>query len=102
MNGFDYGDVFNGINEIKQKQICDSLDNATVSCKKCFVKYICARSCVRDIAKSNGKFIKFPEEYYNMLRETVANYLVLYYQSKKQRPDLLNQEKFEKAKKTSK
>lgn len=91
LEGFDFGNIFSGIDTEKQRLICKSLDRATIACQKCFAKYICARSCVRDIAKINGQFVTYPEEYCNLLRKNIVEYLLIYKEAKTLNPDLFNQ-----------
>lgn len=91
MQGFDFGDIYKGIDASKMKKICDALDNSTKKCLSCFAKYICARSCVRDIAKNAGKFIEFPKDYCDLLRKDVVNYLSIYKEIKEKKPELLEE-----------
>jgi uncharacterized protein len=90
MNDFDFGDVDNGIDEEKIKKQLKSLDEHKKKCLKCFGKYICQRSCLRDIAKSGGKYIQHDEKYCEILKETVDDALISYYQILTNKPDFFN------------
>lgn len=87
MSGFNFGNVFTGRDTEKYMKICEEIDKATLKCGRCFAKYICARGCVRDIAKNNCKFIEYPDEYCDLMREKVADYLVIYRKALLKRPD---------------
>jgi uncharacterized protein len=91
MSNFYFGNVFSGIDYEKFKLICDNLDKATVRCKKCFAKYICKRSCVRDIAKSGGIFINYDDKYCDIMRDTIRNTILLYKNIHKRNFEFINQ-----------
>jgi uncharacterized protein len=91
MSNFHFGDIFSGIDEEKQKIICNNLDRATMKdCKKCFAKYICKRTCVRDIAKSGGKFISFDKKYCDLMRDTIRHTILIYKNIYKCHPEFIS------------
>lgn len=90
MEDFDFGDVFNGVNKEKLKKQLSSLDENTRYCNKCFGKYICQRSCFRDLAKSGGRYIQHDLEYCQLLKDTVDDALLTYYLILVKRPEFFN------------
>ena len=88
MPGYVFGNVFKGVDEKQHKEICNNLDKATKACKKCFVRYICARSCVRDIAKNGTRFVSYSEAYCKLMRQLMEEYFVIYTNLKTYRPDI--------------
>lgn len=90
MKNFDFGDIFNGVDKNKLKKQLESLDYNTAYCNKCYGKYICQRSCLRDLAKSGGKYISHPEEYCKLLKETIDESLISYYNLLINSPEFFN------------
>jgi len=89
LKGFEFGDVWNGIDINQLKKICDSLDEATEECNYCWAKYLCARSCVREIAKESGYFTSFRKGYCDLIRKTIEKILVFYTLLKEKKPEIL-------------
>lgn len=90
MKDFDFGNVFDGVNKDKLKKQLASLDENTKYCNNCFGKYICQRSCLRDLAKSGGKYISHTSEYCDILKETINDSLLNYYLILTKRPEFFN------------
>lgn len=86
--GYVFGNVFNGISEKQYKKICDALDQATKDCNECFARYICARGCVREIAKNNTRFVPYSKDYCNLIKQAMEEYIVIYTNLKTHRPDI--------------
>ncbi|MCZ2130299.1 MAG: SPASM domain-containing protein, partial [Bacteroidia bacterium] len=92
MPGYEYGNVFDGINQIKQKTICDNLDNANTNCNRCFARYICSRGCIRDVATSDTGFKEYDEATFcTTMRELVVEYLAIYANLKLAKPEVFAQ-----------
>jgi len=89
MKDFEFGNIFDGIDLKKLKQICSDMDTTTNKCNNCFVKYICKRGCIGDISKNGAKFIEYPEEFCDTMRKMIEDMLIFYYQLKILRPEYL-------------
>ena len=90
MKDFDFGNVFDGVDKEKLEKQLISLDENTRYCNNCFGKYICQRSCLRDLAKSGGKYISHTREYCDILKETINDALLNYYLILSTRPEFFN------------
>ena len=91
INGFTFGNVYKGINDNDLNNIAASLDKATIKCNSCWCKYICQRGCIRGIAKNNGSFIGYSDDYCQLQEEYIERHLEMYYEIQKKRPELLKQ-----------
>ena len=91
INGFAFGNVYEGINDNELNNIATSLDKATIKCNSCWCKYICQRGCIRNIAKNNGSFISYSDDFCKLQEEYIERNLETYYEIQKKRPELLKQ-----------
>lgn len=89
MEGFAFGDVQKGIDHNKLKKICRALDEATIECNSCWAKWLCARSCVREIAHEGGKFVPFRKGYCNLIRKVIKDVMFFYTLIKENKPEIL-------------
>jgi uncharacterized protein len=89
INGFKFGDVYNGLDYDATNTIFTRLNVATKKCKKCWARFICKRGCIRDIAKNHGTFITFDKEYCRLMKSNIERALITYYKIVKNRPDFV-------------
>lgn len=89
MEGFEFGDVWTGIDNNKLKKICKALDEATKECNSCWAKYLCARSCIREIAREGGEFVPFRKGYCDLIQKIIKEVLVFYTLIKEKKPEAL-------------
>lgn len=89
MRGFEFGDVKTGIDYNKLKKICNALDKATIECNYCWAKYLCARSCIREIACEGGEFVPFKKGYCDVIRKVIKDVLIFYTLIKENRPEMI-------------
>ncbi|MDY0282085.1 MAG: radical SAM protein [Salinivirgaceae bacterium] len=89
IEGFQYGHIKTGVKTEKLKTLCNNFDSVSTKCVNCFAKYICKRACARDIAKNNGFFITYDENYCNIMKEAISIVILAYYKIRNSNPSAL-------------
>jgi uncharacterized protein len=91
IKGFNFGNVYSGIDNETLQTINNNLDKATFKCNSCWCKYICQRGCIRDIAKNKGTFISHDDKYCQLQRDSIERALETYYSIIKYRPEFIKE-----------
>jgi uncharacterized protein len=91
IEGFKFGNVYDGIDDTAMQDIVDKFDNATTECNDCWARFICERGCMRDIAKNNGCFVSYDKQYCDLVRKNIEWALETYYEIMKFQPDFFKQ-----------
>jgi uncharacterized protein len=91
IKGFNFGNVYTGMDNDTLQTITNNMDKATVKCNSCWCKYICQRGCMRNIAKNNSAFVSYDDEYCQLERDSIENALETYYSIIKYRPDFISE-----------
>lgn len=79
LDGFEFGNLNNGIDKKRMQNILDELDKNTRKCEKCFARNICQRNCIRDISVEGGTFYSFSDEFCEQTRTDIENSIIKYY-----------------------